>query len=530
MQGLHTKKHTFVQGALLLTFAGILTKILSAVYRVPYQNIAGDIGFYIYQQVYPFYGIAIALALNGFPVIISKLISEQKGTSRNEQFTLIYSFITLFLFGFIIFLFLFFGASPIAQLMGDPHLLEPIKMVSFSFLILPFISIFRGYFQGYEYMLPTALSQIIEQFIRVSSILLLAVLLVKAGYDYYVIGTGAVIGSIMGGIAGLVVLLFFRKSFMHHFSWRIYIEAIKVQNLRTFPFKNVMLSSIAISTTGLTLVLLQLVDSFTLYSILVQSGMDSTEAKLIKGVFDRGQPLIQLGVVIATSLSLSLVPRIANAVKLQRQDEIVSMSRLALKVSIVMGAGASLGLLSIMKYTNFMLFKNMSSSTVLSVLSMIILLLSISLTAAAILQGLGYVTYTASLVVIGFFVKVGLNHILIPQYGTMGAAISSVIAMLVIVGLTLTFLVRKLHTHHLFTRMLFMKTSLAAIGMVVLIKLYEWLYFYFLADDVTRLSSSIYALSAVVIGGAAFLGIVYRLKIFNQEEISGWKKKKEENK
>ncbi|MBM6616099.1 putative polysaccharide biosynthesis protein [Bacillus suaedaesalsae] len=528
MQGLHTKKHTFIQGALLLTFAGILTKILSAVYRVPYQNIAGDIGFYIYQQVYPFYGIAIALSLNGFPIVISKIISEQKGTNKNEQFTLIYSFLTLFFFGFISFFLIFVFASPLASLMGDSLLIEPIKMVSFSFLLLPFISIFRGYFQGYEYMLPTALSQISEQFIRVSSILILAFVLVKAGYDYYVIGTGAVIGSIIGGVAGLIVLLFFRKKLMHHFSWKHYKDAFQMKNVRAFPFKKVVLSSITISTTGLTLVLLQLVDSFTLYSLLVQSGVDATEAKFAKGVFDRGQPLIQLGVVLATSLSLTLVPTISSAVKRNKHEDILKMSRLSLKISVVIGTGASLGLLSIMKYTNFMLFTNMVGSTVLSVLSLSVLLLSISLTASAVLQGLGYVTHTALIVLVGFFIKVIVNQLLIPHYGTMGAAISSVIAIGVILLTTLVFLVKKLNTKNLITYRFVLKTLIAGLGMIITIKLYELIYFQLLVDEVTRLSSSVYALSAVLVGGALFIGLTYQLKIIHKDEIIGWKRKKEE--
>ncbi|MDA6131309.1 oligosaccharide flippase family protein, partial [Escherichia coli] len=64
------------KGALILTIAALITKILSAVYRAPFQNIVGDVGFYIYQQVYPFYGIIIVLSTYGFPVIISKLYAE----------------------------------------------------------------------------------------------------------------------------------------------------------------------------------------------------------------------------------------------------------------------------------------------------------------------------------------------------------------------------------------------------------------------------------------------------------------------
>lgn len=70
------------QGAFVLSLAGILSKILSAVYRVPFQNIVGDVGFYIFQQVYPMIGISVMLATSGFPVIISKLLNDYGSANR----------------------------------------------------------------------------------------------------------------------------------------------------------------------------------------------------------------------------------------------------------------------------------------------------------------------------------------------------------------------------------------------------------------------------------------------------------------
>ena len=81
-----------MRGTFILTIAALFTKILSAFYRIPFQNIVGDVGFYIYQQVYPFYAIAIALSTYGFPVIISKLYAEEinkkEGANPKQLFTL----------------------------------------------------------------------------------------------------------------------------------------------------------------------------------------------------------------------------------------------------------------------------------------------------------------------------------------------------------------------------------------------------------------------------------------------------------
>ena len=74
-----------MKGAMILTLAALVTKILSAVYRVPFQNIVGDIGFYIYQQVYPFFGIVMVLSTYGFPVVISKLYTEQQAAGNSGR-------------------------------------------------------------------------------------------------------------------------------------------------------------------------------------------------------------------------------------------------------------------------------------------------------------------------------------------------------------------------------------------------------------------------------------------------------------
>ena len=71
-----------LKGAFILSIAALIVKVLSAAYRIPYQNIVGDIGFYIYQQVYPFYGIVLTLSTLGFPIIISKLIAEKEFSKK----------------------------------------------------------------------------------------------------------------------------------------------------------------------------------------------------------------------------------------------------------------------------------------------------------------------------------------------------------------------------------------------------------------------------------------------------------------
>ena len=150
-----------------------------------------------------------------------------------------------------------------------------------------------------------------------------------------------------------------------------------------------MLQGFPICVSSMLLIFIQLADSLNLYSLLVDSGIGSEIAKELKGIYDRGQPLIQLGTVVATSMSLSLVPLITK--EKVKGDAVALMEKiqLALKTSILVGVGATMGLWNIIKPTNRMLFENTDGSYVLAVLSTLILFASLIMTVTAILQGLG---------------------------------------------------------------------------------------------------------------------------------------------
>lgn len=513
----HAKK--LFKGTFILTIAALLTKILSAFYRIPFQNIVGDVGFYIYQQVYPFYGIAVALSTYGFPLIISKLYAFETAKERHGSVRQLFVVSGLFLlsFGLVCFSALYWGAGWLADHMHDPQLVPLLRMVAWVFLFMPFISLFRGFFQGSGDMIPTAVSQISEQFIRVATILAAAVILMSKSYSLYVVGSGAVFGSITGGLVSVILLLLF---------WRRHRSNLRLAG--TFQkgkskiiLKTLSIEGFTICISAMLLIFIQLADSLNLYSLLVQSGMGAEEAKKLKGVYDRGQPLIQLGTVVATSMSLTLVPLITKE-KLQ-QNTVFLRKKIesALKISILVGAGATMGLWNIIGQTNQLLFENTNGSDVLAVLSTLILLGSVIMTVIAILQGLGCTVFPAIVIVASTAVKYGLNTFLIAEYGIMGAACASILAFLFILVLLIMKLRTMIGTVMMNKRFYFIVT-LAAFVMTCVLQLYMFLsdYFIYRLGYSERLSAGIQAVSAVFIGGAVYTIIILRGRIFKEEELS----------
>lgn len=515
MNGGENNGSLVIKGAIILTIAGLLTKILSAAYRVPYQNIVGDIGFYIYQQVYPFYGMSVILATSGFPVIISKVMLdhgyEQSHRIRSKVMTV--SLLYLLVIGLLLFLPLFRFSSEIASYMGDSHLSSLVKVTSISFLMIPFISIIRGYFQAEQDMYPTAISQVIEQGIRVTLILASSFFMLRMGFDLYVTGIGALLSSIIGSIAAFIFLFFYwlKKRSALNIKWNL-SAPIRTKDI----LESLAKYSITIGISSLLLIFIQLIDALNLYSLLIHTGMEETLAKRTKGIYDRGQPLIQLGTVVATSLALSLVPVLAHAKVRKNREFIQEQIELSLKFCIIIAGGAAIGLMAIMKPLNIMLFTNSDGTIVLIVLSFSVFFTSVAITQFAILQGLGYTFFPVVAVLIGVGIKYIANQWLIQEISIIGAACSTVASYGIVVFLTSIYLLRK--RYYFPSVKIFIKITFALLVMYSsLTGILHIIEGSFSFDN--RLFASLVTIAGVVIGGVIYGLMLLKLHIFTNKEL-----------
>ncbi|MCX8001759.1 MAG: polysaccharide biosynthesis protein [Anoxybacillus mongoliensis] len=499
------KRRDWLHGAFVLTVAALFTKILSAFYRIPYQNIAGDVGFYIYQQVYPFYGIFTALSTYGYPVAISKLIAENKQSTYTFAVVRL-SFYFLSCMSVIMFSILYFGSSSLATVMGDHQLVSLIRAISFAFLLLPFASVFRGYFQGIGEMVPTAVSQVVEQFVRVFAILFLSSLLLHRGFNVYEAGAGAMIGSLMGSFAALAVLVAYMLRKRMNVHTRLWLPIKEKRRVLLF----LAVHGVTICLANMVLVLMQLVDSLTLLPLLQQGGWHEL-AKTAKGIYDRGQPFIQLGTVAATSFSLALVPMLSSEQK--ERNAVYTAVRLA----FVIGMGAAVGLVCILKQANMMLFEDHVGAIELTILSISILFTSLTLTFIAILQGLGDVFRPLFVVCIGMIAKWVLNVMFVPLWHTVGAAVATFIAYVVMCTIAF-FYVQKRMSRPLLSRSIIIQTIKAAAMMAIVLAGYI-----ILTNELPvhqgRLFSSFQAIIGVFIGAFVYIIMIVKEEVFAENEL-----------
>lgn len=502
------------RGAMILTVAALFTKMLSAVYRIPFQNLAGDIGFYVYQQIYPFYGIAFILSTYGFPVVISKYLSEEKLEKKETAQVISLLFYTLLITSLTCTLLLFFLAPWLAYFMGDRNLTLPLQIIAFAFLAVPFLSTFRGYFQGHENMFPSAISQMFDQGVRVFFILLLAYLFVRSGYGPYGAGSGAALGSLFGACIGIGILaIFFKKEKI-----RLHFPQISRGNWRYI--KQFLKDSLLFSLSALVLVFFQLVDSLTVLRFLQIGGMEEVLAMVLKGVYDRGQPLIQLGTVVTTSFALTIVPLIASVRAKGEETKAREYGELSLRLTCTVALCASIGLAIIIEPTNAMLFMNRDGSFILAIYALGILFSSFIMVTSAILLGYNQGGVVAKHIIGGIITKLLLNIVLVPIINVYGAACATVIGLAVIMILNTQFIYNNRLANSIPTRVLH------KIGLVVAIMaVFTWLWktfleYFIFTGELHRLQEAVIALSSVLLALFIVSVTLLKLGIFSEREIS----------
>lgn len=495
-----------MKGAVWLTLASLLSKILSAVYRIPFQNMVGDIGLYIFQQVYPIYGIAMTLALAGFPIIVSRMIAEENDEAKRKD--IFQSALQVMIgVGIFFFLVIFFGAEMIAGVMGDLHLTILIRVISFAFLLMPFLAIFRGFFQGHEQMIPTAVSQTIEQLVRVVIIIAGATGSVALGWNLYMTGAVAMSGAVVGGFGALGTLLYFY--------WRHKPEQITFsKKWASVKFvKRFLAQSIAVCTTSAMLILFQLLDSFQVYSLMVDSGINDTAAKELKGVYDRGQPLLQLGLVLCMGLALAIVPMITSSKARGETKELRRSVLLIIKLTILLSGAATLGLIAIMRPTNQMLFETAAGTGVLQIFILSLFLSSLIVTTSSILQGFGNMAGPAVAVCVGLIIKLIANAILVPRFATYGASWGTVIGL----GATLLvcYILLKRQLPIPFIRKNMIGWALIAFAAMVAVPV-MWEAFWPLTS---RIGSAFQALFGALIGGTIFFYCIIKFRLLTTRDL-----------
>ena len=380
----------FIHGALVLALASITSRILGVFYVALLPRLLTGEGYGLYTAVKPLYHAVMIVAVAGFPVAIAKMVAERLAVGDVREVRRIYVISLLFTFcsGLAASLLLVAGSGLFASVvLKMPEASITLLAVAPSVFLCTLASALRGYFQGLQQMTPSAVSQIAEQVARVAGTIGFTLFLLPLGS---VGAAGALAGSITGGLAALVVLVFY------YIKRRRAIRAELEQRNRAHrhpqrrdTLRRLVELSFPVVLGQILWPVFELIDSAFIPHRLQIAGYSQGESLAWLGYFGMAGQLMWFPTVITLAFSTSLVPAI-SAAWAQRSKRLIK-KRLgeALRVVMMFSLPASVGLFALANQCAWLLFGYMEAGVPLRILAFGTLVIGLQQITSGTLQGMG---------------------------------------------------------------------------------------------------------------------------------------------
>lgn len=440
----------FVQGAAILGIAGLLVKIIGAVYRIPLANIVGESGMAYYEVAYPYYSWLLVISSAGLPTAISKLVSERiaLGDIVGAKRVFRAALRLLFVIGIVTAVLLFVLSSPIANLSGAAPARYSLMALSPALLFVSVMCAYRGYLQGMQCMTGTAISQIVEQLIKLIFGFGLAFLFVKTCPDAPELAAmGALIGVSVSELVALAVIKFYYDARIRNRSLPVCVSTKGAKSgLRGSIIKRLLAIAIPITIGASIMPVTGIADSVFIINFLEKHDIAMGIAEEIANENARVAytvlrsyvtPLINMPAVLTLSLSMSLVPAISQAVTRKEKRIVNAASRTGIKLAMFIGAPCAAGLFILGGPIMSLLYsavrnnqdRFIQAQQVMYIAAVGVLFLSLVQTLTGIIQGLGKPRVPVYFLALGGIVKV-VSMVILMQFtsmGILGAALSTVL-------------------------------------------------------------------------------------------------------
>ncbi len=433
------KKKDFIgSGGLLMIFM-LAAKGIGALYRIPLTNIVGAEGMGLYQMIYPFYALLLTVASGGLPVAISKIVASKRD-ERASLKVLKVAVITLSVIGGVTAGFVLIFRKVIAGVQGNGKAALAYAGISPAVLIVCVISCLRGYFQGRKNMVPSGVSQIIEQVFKLVVGLWLAAAFMKRGVEY------GVLGALLGvSVSELLALIFLGVCFL--FSKRRYDRRTRielafaaeagelvlprpaVEEKAAELMKGIFRIALPVTLSSLVLPLTQVIDSVLIVNILATRTDVATATSLFGLINGPIGSLINMPTVLTMSLGVSLLPKIASSVGKKKAE----YGSTALKLTLLIALPCTLIFMIFPEEILTVLYSRGLSREQISTGAGLLRLGSLSVTyisliqvATSCLQGVDRAHLPAINLIIGAVIKILLTLALIGFMSITGAMLASV--------------------------------------------------------------------------------------------------------
>ena len=435
-------RKSFLKGAAILAVAGIAVRLIGALYRIPLQHIVGLEGIALYQMAYPVYSLLLTLSTAGIPGAISKLVSERAvyGDWSGARRVFSISLGLLFTVGLVSAAAMAMGSGAVARFVAGNKIgprAEPVMLAaSPALLFVAVITAFRGYFQGLQHMTPTAVSQVLEQIIKIIPGFYIAARMCTLGVEYGAAGAmwGVALSEAVA-MAYLAVTYWVRRRREPPITAKLPMEppgrvAVKLTAL-ALPM---MAGAVFLPLAGLA-------DAFIVVNRLTALGYGEGAIQSLYGLLSGNvNVLVNVPSVLSLSLSASLIPSVAESCERGDAAGLRRKCNAGLKATLLLALPAAAGMAVLAKPVLNLLFGGTLTAAELAAGAELlasscagIVFLSVVQTTNGLLQGMGRVYVPMVSLAVGAAVKIALNYLLVgmPEINIHGAPLGTVACYLV---------------------------------------------------------------------------------------------------
>ena len=419
----------FLKGTLILTIAGFVVKAIGSINWILLSRILGGEGIGIYQMAFPIYLLLLQVSSAGVPIAISILTAERLAlndyTGAKRVFNI--SFTMLTITGLIASLAMFFGADWLISsgIIQESRAYYSLIALAPAIFFVTWISCFRGYIQGYEMMTPTAMSQIVEQILRVVVMLGAAAILLPYGLPEA--AGGASLGAGIGAFGAFLVLLYYYYKLPKAPTTGESFEGERESTKEVLS--RLIWLALPISLASIMLPLTANLDLIIVPRRLLVAGFSLNEATELFGYLTgMAVPLINLATIITAAFATSIVPSISHAFAKRDHEGIYDRTAGAMRLSFMGTVPFTVMLYVLAAPTVTLIYNAPKAEMATQIVAFAIFFLGIHQVTTGILQGLGKPRIPVVNMAIAIIIKVILNWNLtaIPELGIGGAAWATV--------------------------------------------------------------------------------------------------------
>ena len=431
-QNSNSNNSKFLKGTMILTISSIIVKVIGSLNWIILSRVLGGEGIGLYQMGFPIYLMAITVSSAGVPVAISIITSEKLANKdyRGAKRVFNVSLRLLLISGLVFSSALLFGADFLINqhIIRDARAYYSIIALAPAVFFVTFLASFRGYLQGWQIMTPTATSEVVEQLVRVITMLVFADLFMPYGLAYA--AGGASMGAGAGAFCALLVLMWFYRRLKRRLHEEIEAQDDSIpQESAGHIIKRLLKLALPVSLTSLMLPIGANLDLLIVPQRLEVAGFDVRHATELFGYLTgMAVPLVNLATIFTAAMTISLVPSVSESRTLERFDAIRDKIRLAFRVAMIITFPCFMGLFFLAEKVAALIYNAPGAAGAIQTMSVGILFLGMHQISTGILQGLGKTAIPVINMILACLVKVVMSWWLtaIPLLGIKGASMATV--------------------------------------------------------------------------------------------------------